>query len=123
MKILICEDNVIVAMSMEMTLEDLGHDSAGIVTSSDACRTAAETRDPDLVIVDLDLADGPTGLALVGWLKERGIASIIVSGQADALDDDHGAACVLVKPVDEARLGRAIASLADSGDALSPAES
>ena len=121
MKILICEDNVIVAMNLEMMIEDLGHVSGGLVTSSVDCLRVCETEAPDLVLVDLDLVDGPTGLGLVDRLNEIGIPSIIVSGQAETLGDDHGAFRALVKPVDEARLGRAIADLAEHRESIGSA--
>ena len=110
MKILICEDNVIVAMSLEMAIEDAGHRSLGFVSSSADCRAKVAKSRPDLVLVDLDLADGPTGPALVEHLADLGIPSIVVSGQAETAPVDRAAAC-LSKPVTDARLVRAIAGV------------
>lgn len=108
MKILICEDNVIVAMNLEMAIEDAGHVSQGFVPTAAACRDKVKTRRPDLVLVDLDLADGPTGAALVDWLADIGIPSIVVSGQADQVPVPRAVAA-LAKPVPDADLIRAIA--------------
>ena len=105
MKILICEDNTIIAMDLEMVIEDLGHEVAGHVTRSDRCLMQCDREPPDLVLVDIDLADGPTGLDLTRRLADMDIPSVIVSGQTAALQPgDHAAMSVLSKPVAVAEL-------------------
>lgn len=98
MLILICEDNPIVALDLEMTVEDLGHISAGITRSAAECRSRCIEQSPDLVLVDLDLADGATGLGLVDHLAASGISSVIVSGRADTIGPTR-AVDVLGKPL------------------------
>ncbi|SFC97270.1 response regulator [Tropicimonas isoalkanivorans] len=105
MKIMICEDNIVIAMSIEMLLEDSGFESAGIVTTRTACLQECDANRPDMVLVDLDLADGPTGVALVRDLHARGIPSIIVSGQTSVIDlSGSPAVAVLEKPFHDAAL-------------------
>jgi CheY-like chemotaxis protein len=105
MKVMICEDNIVIAMSIEMLLEDSGFESAGIVTTRTGCLQACETNRPDMVLVDLDLSDGPTGVALVKDLDERGIPAIIVSGQTSVIDlSGSPAVAVLEKPFHDAAL-------------------
>ena len=111
MRILICEDNVIIAMELEMTIEDMGYVSAGNVSRSDDCLARCKDDGPDMVLVDVDLGDGPTGPALTKQLADLGIPSIIVSGQARSLDaEDHAADAVLTKPLIEAELREALTS-------------
>jgi len=54
-KVLIVEDEVIVAMSIERTLSSFGYDVVGLSTTpEDAIRIAAELK-PDLVLMDINL--------------------------------------------------------------------
>lgn len=109
MRILICEDNLVIAMDLEMIVEDMGHASAGLATTSAECLALCRAQAPDLVLVDLDLADGPTGPGLTRDLAAMGIESVIVSGQTEALvAGEHAARAVVGKPVDEAALRAAI---------------
>jgi CheY-like chemotaxis protein len=63
--VLIVEDESIIAMDLEALVEDLGHRVAGV------CRTAKETlaavaaNRPGLVLADIHLADGSSGLDAV----------------------------------------------------------
>ena len=99
MKILICEDNPIIAMELGMTIEKMGHVASGYVTRSDRCMDRCRQNPPELVLVDIDLADGATGPALTKSLKELNILSVIVSGQTDSLrPSDHDALAVVEKP-------------------------
>lgn len=108
MRVLICEDNFIVAMETEMHLEDLGHESMGIVARSSEALARCEASAPDLVLVDLNLADGRTGLDLVAKLKSWGIPSIIMSGETEYLDGSEDALAVLEKPVHPVLLERTL---------------
>jgi CheY-like chemotaxis protein len=109
MKIVICEDNVMIAMDLEMIVEDLGHTDVGHATRSDTCLAMCREVEPDLVLVDVDLVDGPTGPDLTKRLAEMGIPSVIVSGQTNGLSpDDHAAGALLQKPFVESDLAGAI---------------
>ncbi|MGE0725779.1 MAG: response regulator, partial [Alphaproteobacteria bacterium] len=59
-RILIVEDEILVAMELEYILREAGHDVAGIAAdTSSVGRLAAP--DIDLALVDLNLRDGVTG--------------------------------------------------------------
>lgn len=116
MKILICEDNLILAMDLEMTIEEMGHVSVGSVTRSDDCLMRCGRDEPDMVIVDVDLDDGPTGAGLTKRLAAMGIPSVIISGQAEGLEaEDHAAAAVLAKPVAMTELQAALEPFTGEG--------
>ena len=68
MKILVVEDNALIAMEHEMLIEDLGHDCVAIASNSVRALEAARTEAPDLALVDLGLADGWTGPAYASGL-------------------------------------------------------
>ena len=60
-RVLIIEDNALIALDLETQMEDLGCDVVGVaVTAGQAIDTARRTL-PDLALVDLQLADGSRG--------------------------------------------------------------
>ena len=60
-RVLIIEDNALIALDLETQMEDLGCDVVGVaVTAAQAIATARRTL-PDLALVDLQLADGSRG--------------------------------------------------------------
>lgn len=102
--ILACEDNPVLAMHLELIVEDAGHRHLGVVGSMRDALARCAAEPPDLVLVDLSLDDGFTGAELTRRLAETGIPSIIVSGQVATLDEPHAASAVIEKPVRAARL-------------------
>ncbi len=116
MRIAICEDNALVAMMIEDLVLGLGHECACIADASGPALCLCEETCADLALVDLDLADGPTGLMLVAALADRGVPSIVVSGQVGAVPPGHRAAALVSKPIDEAALAAAIAAV-EGGEA------
>jgi DNA-binding response OmpR family regulator len=81
MRILIVEDDVMVALSMDETLSEAGHLIVGLAREEvGAMRIAAATR-PDLALVDLKLARRASGAVVARHLRERhGIPCVFVSG-------------------------------------------
>jgi len=109
--ILICEDNPIIAMDLGGMLEDMGHQVCATVdTSTKAVQQCGRTK-PDLVMVDLNLADGRTGLDLVNSLADLCIPSVIVSGETNTLPQTTSAKAVVSKPFDENLIAQALADV------------
>jgi CheY-like chemotaxis protein len=107
-RVLIIEDEPIVAMLAEDMLESIGCEIAGIAASAAEARAAIEAMSFDLVMLDINL-DGEDGLALADILKVRGIPFVITSGYAaEGLTQDHPEAPVLAKPYAIAALEAAI---------------
>ena len=113
MKVLICEDNFVVALDMQEQVREIGHEPLGFVTRSSECLSAVERTRPDVVLVDLSLADGRTGPKLLETLSEMGVPSIVVSGEYGFLPDDHGAVAVIEKPLHVRQLVRALSLVPD----------
>ena len=62
-RVLIIEDEPLIAMHLEQIVEDMGHEVAGMaLTHRDALARAHEVS-PELVLADIQLADGSSGLA------------------------------------------------------------
>ena len=84
MRVLIVEDETLIAMDIEMTVADAGHEVVGLARSaSEAIALATEHR-PDIVLMDLNLAEGSRGDEAARVISERlGIRSIFLSGSID----------------------------------------
>ena len=111
MNILICEDNPVIAMDLSWILEDLGHQICGIADTAIKGMEECAHNKPDLVMVDLNLAEGGTGLALVNTLADLNIPSVIVSCETHTLPKMTWAKAVVSKPFNEATLAQALAAV------------
>jgi DNA-binding response OmpR family regulator len=100
-KILIVEDEFVVAMNLEAILEDRGHQSVGIAPDLDTALELADRR-PDLALVDINLRDGETGPIIAQRLREQDIAVLFVTANPRMLEGTEATAIgVLTKPCDE----------------------
>lgn len=108
-KILIVEDEFLVAMNLETVIEDLGHQTIGIAPDAEtALGFAADA--PDVAFVDLNLRDGLTGPHIGKRLSECGVSVIYVTANPRILGAGvPGTLGVMPKPCD----GRSIASALD----------
>lgn len=111
-RLLIAEDEGLVAMSMEMFLTDMGHEVCAIATTAPEAVELTERWHPELVLMDLRLAGGTDGLAAAREIKRRfGVPSILLTGTAglEAVDArEAGALGVLRKPYEPSQLASAI---------------
>ncbi|MBV9286697.1 MAG: response regulator [Hyphomicrobiales bacterium] len=64
-KVLIIEDEPIVAMDLETIIEDLGHRVVGVARARRQAVALAAERKPELIMADIQLADGSSGLEAV----------------------------------------------------------
>lgn len=82
MKILIVEDDPILALMATVTLEDAGHDVVGPAFDEAQARRFAVKPNYDFVLMDINLAGADEGLHLArDFLNQHGIPSLFVSGQ------------------------------------------
>lgn len=82
MRILLVEDEVLVAMALEEALEAAGHEVMGPAATLAEAVALCEEVLPELALLDINLRDGSSGVELAGILRERwGILSVFVSGQ------------------------------------------
>lgn len=113
-RLLIVEDNALIAMMVEGDLAEAGHHIAGVAsTSSDALDIVERTKDIDLALVDIDLETPAAGVELAKRLKtERGIPSVFMTGQeAIAHANTDAALGVLTKPFRSHQLTHAVEDL------------
>jgi DNA-binding response OmpR family regulator len=97
-RILVVEDEMLVAMLMEDTLSDLGHEVVGPAMRLETALAAADNEDIDFAILDINLA-GKQSFPVADRLTARGIPFMFASGYGAAgLVDPYRAALVLQKP-------------------------
>jgi two-component system, response regulator PdtaR len=108
-KILIVEDEIIVAMSMQLHLRQLGYEPIGIAPDLDNAFRLAE-RAPDLALVDLNLRDGLTGPEIGTQLsRKHGVAVLFVTANPRVLGQGiAGTIGVLTKPTDRDAIKQAV---------------
>ena len=63
--VLIIEDEPLIAMELEQIVRDLGHDVAGVATTHEDAVEAFAATDAGLVLADIQLADGSSGIDAV----------------------------------------------------------
>ena len=63
--VLIIEDEPLIAMDLEQIVRGLGHEVAGIATTHEDALAAFENSDAGLVLADIQLADGSSGIDAV----------------------------------------------------------
>jgi PAS domain S-box-containing protein len=85
-KILIVEDETIVAWDIKETLEKLGHEVVDLAVSGTAAILAATHKDPDLVLMDIRLAEDMDGITAGNEIYQRlKIPVVYLSAHADEL--------------------------------------
>ncbi|NGM49859.1 response regulator [Caulobacter sp. 602-2] len=110
MRVLIVEDEIMVAMLVEDLLTDLGCDVTGPAVSAETAVEAARREIVDFALLDVNL-DGGTSFAAADVLRERGVPFAFVTGYGDqGVRPDLRDAPILSKPVDPRQLARTIAA-------------
>jgi two-component system, response regulator PdtaR len=100
-RILIVEDEMLVAMDLESVLEELGHQPVGIAPDLETAQEYFE-QPIDLALVDLNLRDGCTGPQIGERLGARGVSVVFVTANPGLLSGNVGGAIgVITKPTDE----------------------
>jgi CheY-like chemotaxis protein len=69
--VLIIEDEPIISMDLEQIVNDLGHDVMATVVTRDEAVNAIATKKPGLVLADIQLADGSSGIDAVKDIFSR----------------------------------------------------
>ncbi len=124
-RILIIEDEALVAMELRFVLEDLGHVVVGTAADGATARRMVDEIEVDLAFVDIHLSDGPSGIDLGRELgQDRGVTVLFMTANPGMVRHGvPGALGVLAKPTDEGQVERVVdyALCARMGQPLQPA--
>jgi DNA-binding response OmpR family regulator len=108
-RILIVEDEFLVALELQSILIDLGYETLGIAPDLATARRYFD-EDIDLALVDLNLRDGLTGPQIGATLGSSGVTVLFVTANPRLLGNGiSGAIGVITKPTDEDMVRTAVA--------------
>ena len=82
-KILIVEDELIVAKHVQRVLEKSGYDVCGIARSVPAAMEVITRKKPGLALIDIHLRGPQTGIELANQLRDQHIAFVYLSANSD----------------------------------------
>ena len=107
-RILIAEDDGLIAMFLEELLDAMGHQVCAVVSEQTQVVAAAAQYAPDLMIVDEGLREGSGIAAVTEILKTGFVPHIFATGDRYSVQAHDPNAIVLQKPYSAQALSRAI---------------
>ena len=123
-RILIIEDEPIIAMDIEMIVRDLGHDVVAVATTHTEAVAEAQKHQPGLVLADIQLADNSSGIeAVQEILSDVKLPVIFITAFPERLlpGDRPEPAFLLTKPYQPATLRAAISQVLFFDESTVPA--
>ncbi|ALJ11571.1 response regulator [Sphingopyxis macrogoltabida] len=123
-RILIIEDEPIIAMDIEMIVRDLGHDVVAVATTHREAVDEAQKHQPGLVLADIQLADNSSGIeAVQEILSDVKLPVIFITAFPERLltGDRPEPAFLLTKPYQPATLRAAISQVLFFDESTVPA--
>ncbi|NBF38804.1 MAG: response regulator [Spirochaetes bacterium] len=112
-RVLIVEDEAIVAMDIRHRLDKLGYVPVRSVASGEEAVEAAAELDPDLILMDIQLSGAMDGIEAAGFIRERGGTPVIfLTAYSDRASLERAKVAdafgYVLKPFEERELGIAI---------------
>jgi PAS domain S-box-containing protein len=107
-KILIVEDEAIVAMDLRLHLQALGYEAVGMAATGEQAVRLAGEHQPDLALMDVSLGEGMDGIEAARRIQALGVPVVFLTAYADEgtlkRAKESGPYGFLVKPFDERAL-------------------
>jgi len=112
MHVLIVEDDILLAMGLQVLIEELGATSTMVAPTEAAAVAQAHRFRPNLIVSDLHLADG-LGVSAVSAIREAygNIPVVYVTGDPEKAKRLDPSALALSKPLKDHELVKAIERL------------
>ena len=112
-KILIVEDDAILAADLRDIVSSFGYETSGIADTFESAKALAPST--TIAFVDVNLRDGATGPRIAHFLAEEfGAAVVMVTGNPEAIQAGlFGVVGVLSKPVHPPMIGKVLNYLRD----------
>jgi PAS domain S-box-containing protein len=105
-RVLLVEDEALVAMMIQEFLTECGHSVVGPIARASEALLAAKEGDFDSAILDINLGDG-MAYPVADILAGRGVPFVFVTGyEAETVDDRFSGVPVLQKPIERQMLQR-----------------
>jgi CheY-like chemotaxis protein len=114
--VLVIEDEAIIAMELEAHLHEFGYQVVGPVSTYAEALREAERTPPDLVLADIRISGGRSGLEAAAQIRARhGSALVVLTAHADTASRDearaHGVDAILDKPFRRSTLEQTLTEL------------
>jgi CheY-like chemotaxis protein len=107
-RVLLVEDEAMIAMLVEDMLEDLGHDLAAVATRLEEALALTRSEVFDVAILDLNLG-GVLTYPVADVLRDKGVPFIFATGYGSGgLKEAYADLPTLHKPFNQEALGQAI---------------
>lgn len=117
-RVLLVEDEALVAMMIQECLTEYGHSVVGPISRAADALAAAKQGEFDAAILDINLSDG-MAYPVAEILSQRGVPFAFVTGyEADTVDERFSKVPVLQKPIERQMLQRLFVPSAASAAAL-----
>lgn len=85
-RVLIIEDEPIIAMHLQDIVEDMGHTVVGVASTHAEASDLNQSTTPDLVLADIRLADGSSGIdAVKDILADRSVPVVFITAYPERL--------------------------------------
>ena len=98
MRVLIVEDDAIIAMHLEILVAELGHEVCATTASAAGAIARAAAHNPDVVLMDIRLAQGSSGIDAARELHaQQALRCIFLSAN---LDEPTRTALLPYEPID-----------------------
>ena len=112
-RVLIVEDDPLIALDLQHVIHDLGYETADIANSFESAKRLAPHS--DLALVDVNLVDGATGPRIGQFLAgEFGISVVMVTANPEALAEEiSGIIGVISKPAQPATIKQVLEFMLD----------
>lgn len=111
-RILIVEEDLLLQTQLEVALEDSGHQVSGFASSSESAVAEARAVQPDLALVDLNLADGPTGLWVGNQMTRDGVPVLYLARSTACIPQEFsGVVGIVGRPQTRAAVQTVLASI------------
>lgn len=111
LRILIVEDQAILAMELEHVLSDAGHVVVGCAMDQVEALSLAAHSPPDVALVDVNLRDGPTGPDVARALvaAHQSVVVFLTANPEQIPEGFSGAIGALTKPFDDQTIRAVVA--------------
>ncbi len=123
-RVLIIEDEPIIAMDIETIVRDLGHEVTGVAVTRDEAVAEAKANPPTLVLSDIQLADNSSGIdAVQDILNDHAVPVIFITAFPERLltGDRPEPTFLITKPFQSATVKAAISQALFFNEATVPA--
>ena len=115
-RILVVEDDGIIAWSLQKWLQRQGYEVVGVVASGEEAITQTVSLKPDVVLMDINLSGAMDGIEAVRQIRAAvDVAVVYVTGQVDRVTQQRAEETrpcgYVVKPAQERELARVLAEV------------